>query len=292
MFLQQLLNGIALGSTYALVAIGYSLVFGVLRIINFANGSLYMLGAYLVFVLYSAMNGQLVLAILFALLATAAAGFLVDFVGLRKLRRDNAPRMSGLISTMGIATIIENVIQIWIGTETKQFPDFLNFGSFQIGSAIVTSTQICIFFISLFLMAAFSLLVYKTKIGKAMRAVSQNMTTARLMGINVKLVISGTFMVSGFLAAVAGTMVGAYYRAIDTLMSSSVGMKTFAAAVLGGVGSLPGAMVGGLLVGVAESIGGSYISSGYRDAIAFAILILVLLIKPSGIFGKKIVEKM
>lgn len=292
MFLQQLLNGIALGSTYALVAIGYSLVFGVLRIINFANGALYMLGAYLVFVLYTAMSGNLAVAVLLALLVTAAMGFMVDFVGLRKLRRDNAPKMSGLISTMGIATVIENVIQIWIGTETKQFPNFLDFGRFQIGKAILTSTQICIFLISLCLMAVFSLLVYKTKIGKAMRAVSQNMTTARLMGINVKLVISGTFMVSGLLAAVAGTLVGSYYQAIDTMMSASVGMKTFAAAVLGGVGSLPGAMAGGLLVGMAESIGASYISSGYRDAIAFAILILVLLIKPSGIFGRKIVEKM
>ena len=292
MFLQQLLNGIALGSTYALVAIGYSLVFGVLRIINFANGALYMLGAYLVFVLFSAMHGHLWLAILMSLLATSCLGFCVDFVGLRKLRRDNAPRMSGLISTMGIATVIENAIQIWIGTETHQFPNFLNFGKFRIGSAIITSTQILVFLISVVLMILFSLLVYRTKIGKSMRAVSQNMVTAQLMGINVKLIISTTFMVSGLLAAVAGTLVGSYYQAIDTLMSSSVGMKTFAAAVLGGVGSLPGAMVGGLLVGVAESIGASYISSGYRDAIAFAILIIVILVKPSGIFGKKIVEKM
>ena len=141
-------------------------------------------------------------------------------------------------------------------------------------------------------MIVFSIIVYRTKIGKSMRAVSQNMVTAQLMGINVKFVISATFMVSGLLAAVAGTLVGTYYQAIDTMMSASVGMKTFAAAVLGGVGSLPGAMVGGLLVGVAESIGASYISSGYRDGIAFAILILVILIKPSGIFGQKMVEKM
>ena len=157
MFLQQLLNGIALGSTYALVAIGYSLVFGVLRIINFANGALYMLGAYLVFVLYSAMNGQLWLAILLSLVATALLGFCVDFVGLRKLRRDNAPKMSGLISTMGIATIIENVIQIWIGTETKQFPNFLYFGRYRIGNAIISSTQILVFLISVALMIVFSI---------------------------------------------------------------------------------------------------------------------------------------
>ena len=181
MFLQQLLNGIALGSTYALVAIGYSLVFGVLRIINFANGALYMLGAYLVFVLFSAMHGHLWLAIALSLVMTACIGFCVDFIGLRKLRRDNAPRMSGLISTMGIATIIENVIQIWIGTETRQFPNFLYFGKVRIGTAIITSTQIFVFLISIILMALFSLVVYKTKIGKSMRAVSQNMTTAQLM---------------------------------------------------------------------------------------------------------------
>jgi len=292
MFLQQLINGIALGSTYALVAIGYSMVFGVLRIINFANGAMYMLGAYLVFLLYGAMGGFLPLAIILSLLATAVVGFLVDFIGLRKLRKDNAPRMSGLITTMGISIIIENIIRVWIGTETKHFPNFLYFGKFHIGNAIVTSTQVFIFLISIFLMGILSLIVYKTKIGKSMRAVSQNPVAAKLMGINVKLVISGTFMMGGFLAAVAGTLISAHYQAVDTLMSSSVGMKTFAAAVLGGVGSLPGAMIGGIFVGVAESIGASYISSGYRDGIAFAILILVLLFKPSGLLGKKVVEKM
>ena len=141
------------------VAIGYSLVFGVLRIINFANGSLYMLGAYLVFVFYSTMHGNLWLAVILSLLTTAAAGFFVDYIGLRKLRRDNAPRMSGLISTMGIATIVENIIQIWIGTETKQFPNFLYFGRVKIGGAIVTSTQIMVFLISLMLMVIFSIIV-------------------------------------------------------------------------------------------------------------------------------------
>ena len=291
MFLQQLINGISIGSTYALVAIGYSLVFGVLRVINFANGSVYMLGAYITMLIYLGLNNIWV-AIVLSLAFTGLVSFSVDFIGLRKLRRDNAPRMAALISTLGLATIIDNVIQIFIGTETKPFPNFLNFGSFHIGNAVVTWTQVLILAICLVIMAVFSFIVYKTKFGKCMRAVSQNITTAKLMGIDVKTVISSTFAISGILAAVAGSLVGAYYQSIDTMMGASVGMKTFAAAVLGGVGSLPGAMLGGLIVGVSESIGASYISSGYRDAIAFAILILVLLIKPSGMLGKQQIEKM
>ena len=292
MFLQQLVNGITIGSTYALVAIGYSLVFGVLQLINFANGSLYMLGGYLTLVMYLTLGGNIITAIILSLVMTGFVGFLVDFVGLRKLRADNAPRMAGLISTLGISTVIDNVIQIWFGTETKAFPNFLDFGHFNIGNAVISWTQIIILISSFMLMCVFSLVVYKTKAGKSMRAVAQNVNAAKLMGIDVKLVISATFIVSAVLACIAGSLVGSYYQTIDTTMGFSVGMKTFAAAVLGGVGSLPGAMLGGLIVGVVETIGASSISSGYRDAIAFLILILVLLIKPSGILGRQKIEKM
>lgn len=292
MFLQQLVNGISIGSTYALVAIGYSLVFGVLQLINFSNGSLYMLGAYLTLTLYFAMKGNYIVAVLISLAATGAAGFMVDFVGLRKLRANNAPRMSGLISTLGIGTVIDNVIQIWFGTETKSFPNLFDYGKFTIGNTIISWTQIIILASSFFLMIVFWLIVYKTKVGKSMRAVAQNVNAAKLMGVDVKLVISATFIVSAILACVSGTLVGSYYQTIDTTMGFSVGMKTFAAAVLGGVGSLPGAMAGGLIVGIVETIGASYVSSGYRDAIAFLILILVLLIKPSGLFGKQKIDKM
>lgn len=292
MFLQQLVNGITIGSTYALVAIGYSLVFGVLRLINFSNGSVYMLGGYISLMLYLAMGGHFSIAFILSIIITGFVGFLVDYVGLRPLRKKNAPRMAGLISTLGIATIIDNAIQIWFGTETKSFPNFMDFGKINIGNTIISWTQIIILIVSLLLMACFSLIVYKTKIGKSMRAVAQNDIAARLMGINVKAIISMTFVVSSVLACIAGTMIGAYYQTIDSMMGFSVGMKTFSAAVLGGVGSLPGAMIGGLLVGIAETIGASYISSGYRDAIAFIILILVLLIKPSGILGKQTIEKM
>lgn len=292
MFLQQLVNGITIGSTYALVAIGYSLVFGVLQLINFSNGSVYMLGAYLTLIIYSAFAGNFLLALIIAMICTGIAGFMVDFIGLRKLRRDNAPKMSGLISTLGIGTIIDNSIQIWFGTETKSFPNFLDYGKITVGTTVISWTQIIILMVSFGLMVLFSFIVYKTRMGKNMRAVAQNAWAAKLMGVDVKLIISATFIISACLACVAGVMVGSYYQTIDTTMGFSVGMKTFAAAVLGGVGSLPGAMLGGLIVGIVETIGASYISSGYRDAIAFIILILVLLVKPSGIFGKQKIEKM
>ena len=191
-----------------------------------------------------------------------------------------------------IDTIIENVIQIWFGTETKSFPALLDLGKIRIGGAIISSAQILMFVVCIVIMIIFSLLVYKTKIGKSMRAVSQNMVTAQLMGINVKLIISATFFAGGFMAAVAGTLVGAYYHSVDTTMAFSVGLKTFAAAVLGGVGNLPGAVIGGIIIGVAETMGATYISSTFRDGIPFIILIIVLLFKPTGLLGKKTVEKM
>lgn len=292
MLLQQIVNGLTIGSVYALVAIGYSLVFGVLRLINFSNGSLYMLGAYLMLIFYRLFGGAVLPSIIIAIVLAGLSGFLVDFIALRPLRARNAPRMAGLISTLGIGTVIDNSIQIWVGTETRPFPNFMNFGKLNIGNAVISYSQIIIFLISLLLMGILSLVVYKTKVGKSMRAVSQNAMCSKLMGINVKLVISGTFMLSAILACCSGILVGAYYQNIDTTMGFSVGMKTFAAAVLGGVGSLPGAMLGGIIVGVAETIGASYINSGYRDAISFAILIIVLLVKPSGIFGRASANKM
>ncbi len=292
MLFQQIINGLTIGAIYAVVAMGYSLVFGVLRLINFANGAEYMLGAYLVYVFMVKFGAMAPLALPLAIAILGIIGYLVDFIGLRHLRAKNAPRMAGLISTLGIGTFIENAIQIWIGTETKPFPNFFNFGKIIIGNTVISWSQIIIFIICAVLMITLSLFVYCTKMGKSMLAVSQDQMCAKLMGINVKLVISATFVVAAMLACVAGVLVGTYYQNIDTNMSFIAGMKTFAAAVLGGVGSLPGAVVGGLIVGLAEAIGASYISSGYRDAIAFAILIVVLLVKPSGIFGKNTVDKM
>lgn len=292
MFLQQLINGLTIGSTYALVAIGYSMVFSVLELINFANGSMYMLGGYLTLMIYLGLGGHFWLAFLLSLLFTGLVGYGVDRFSLRPLRKKKAPRMAALISTLGIGTILDNSIQLLFGSETHAFPNMLDFGSFKLGGAIVSWTQIIIFTVSVALMILLSVIVYKTKVGKAMRSTAMNVDAAKLMGVNVQGVISLTFFIAAVMASVAGSMVSMYYQTIDINMGFQVGMKTFAAAVLGGVGILPGAMFGGLAIGVLESIGASYISSGYRDAIAFAVMILVLLVKPNGLFGKAQVNKL
>jgi len=246
----------------------------------------------MMFIFLNALQGNFIAALIASLVMCGLAGFMIDFVGLKPLRKKNAPRMAGIISTLGLGTVIDNAIQIWIGTDTKPFPNYLDFGKIYIGNAVISYTQIIILCTCVVLMAILTIVVYTTKIGKSMRAVSQDIDCAKLMGVNVQLVISATFIVSAALACVSGAMVGSYYQNIDTLMGFSVGMKTFAAAVLGGPGSFPGAMLGGLIVGMAETMGASYISSGYRDAIAFAILILVLIFKPSGLLGKQSIHKM
>lgn len=291
MFLQQLINGITIGSTYVLVAIGYSMVFGVLELINFANGSVYMLGAYITLMIYVNMLGNFWLSFALSLVLTGMVGYCIDRFGLRRLRSKNVPKVTGLITTLGISQVIEHGVRIFFGSETKAFPNMIDFGYVKVAGATIGSSQVIILCTSLVLMICVSLLVYKTKLGKAMLAVSQSSEASKLMGINVNGIISLTFILSSSLAAVAGTMVGMYYQNVDASMGFSVGMKTLASAVLGGVGVLPGAMVGGLLMGIFESLGASYVSSGYRDAISFAILIAVILVKPTGLFGHKQINK-
>ena len=292
MFLQQLINGITIGSMYALVAIGYSMIFSVLQLINFSNGSMYMLGAYVALTLYLRLEGHFQLAFAGSLVIVGFIGYGVDRFALRPLRKKKSNRMASLMSTFGVGIVIDNAIQLLFGSETKSFPNQLDFGSFSVGNAIVSWTQVLILLICSVLMAALSLVVYRTKAGRAMRSTAENVDAARLMGVDVKRVISVTFVVSAVMATVAGTLVSMYYRTVDLNMSAQVGMKPFAAAVLGGVGVLPGAMVGGLLIGILETLGASYISSGYRDAYAFMIMVLVLLIKPSGLLGRAASSKL
>ena len=291
MLLEQILNGLTIGSTYALVAIGFTMVFGVLELVNFANGSIYMLGGYITLMIYLGLGGHFILAFILSILITGVVGFAMDRVVLSHLRAKKAPKLTGLIATMGVATVVDNVILLFFGSQTKPYPNMIDFGKFYIGDTAVNSSQLVILAAALVLMGALSFLTYRTKLGKAMRCTAQNADAARLMGINVILIIAVTFFISSMLAAVAGTMVGMYYQSIDINAGFTVGMKTMASAVLGGVGILPGAMVGGLLVGLFETLGASYISSGYRDAIAFAILIFVILFKPAGLFGKKKISK-
>lgn len=291
MFLQQLINGITIGSIYALVSIGFTMVFGVLELTNFANGSLYMLGAYISLMLFNSTGINFFLAFFISILLTGAAGFMLDRFALRRLRDKKAPKLTALITTLGMSMIFDNFVMLFFGSETKSFPNPFNFGSFEIGSAVVSWNQVIILATALVLMLIMSLVVYKTKIGKAMLCTAQNAEAAKLMGINVNSVIAFTFVISGVLACISGNLVGMYYQTVSVTMSSSVGMKTFASAILGGVGVLPGAMVGGLLVGIIETFAAGYISSGYRDAIAFLVLIVVLLFKPSGLFGSKQINK-
>ena len=252
MLLQQFINGITIGSTYALVAIGFTMIFGVLELTNFSNSSLYMFGAYVTWLLYGVgMNFFVAFALSIAL--TGLLGFSIDRFALRLLRKRHAPKLSGLITTLGMSMVIDNAIMVFCGTDSK--------------------------------------LVYRTKIGKAMTAIAQNQDAAKLMGIDTNKVIELTFVISGVLACIAGTMVAMYYRSIETTMGSLIGTKIFAAAILGGVGILPGAMVGGILLGIVETMVSAYISTGYRDAISFTILIVVLLFMPNGMFGKKAINK-
>ena len=291
MLLQQIVNGITIGSTYALVAIGFTMVFGVLELTNFSNSSLYMFGAYITYLCYAITGMPFFLAFGISIVLTGVLGYAIDRFALRKLRRMHAPKLSGLITTLGMSMVVDNAIMVFFGTDSKAFENKLDFGKIYLGDTIITWTQVIILVVACILMAALSILVYKTKIGKAMTSIAQNQDAAKLMGVDTNKIISLTFVISGALACIAGTMVAMYYRSIETTMGSSIGTKIFAAAILGGVGVLPGAVVGGLLLGIIETIVSAYISTGYRDAISFSILIVVLLIMPNGLFGKKTITK-
>ena len=291
MFFEQVINGLTIGSIYALVAIGYTLVFGVLELVNFANGSVYLLGGYLALMTYLAWGGYFWVCLLLAVVCCGLVGLGLDFFALKRLRSKNAPKLAGLITTMGVSTVIDNVILLFFGSETKSYPNMITLPSLKIGSVTVSSNQLVILGVAVVLMVLLSILTYKTKLGKAMRCTSQNMNAAKLMGINTQAIISLTFVISSALAAIAGVLVGMYYQTIDISSGFVVGMKTMASAVLGGVGVLPGAMLGGLIIGVVETLGASYFNAGYRNAYAFIILIVIILIKPSGILGKEKVTK-
>lgn len=290
MFLQQLINGLTIGSSYALVAIGYTMVFGILELVNFSHSSVFMFAAYIAATLLSRSLG-IPGALLAAIGICALFGISVDRFALLPMRRRGASRVSYLICTIGLSTILQNVIFLVFGSEPMVYPKVLLQGRLNIGNAVITYLQIFTLALVMVLMIGTTLLVYRTKIGSSMRAIAQNAEAARLMGINVDTTITFTFFLGSALAAVAGIMVGMYYGSVDLTMGFTVGMKTFASAVLGGIGILPGAVLGGLLIGVLESLFAGYVSSGYKDAVAFVILIAVLLIRPTGLLGSKSITK-
>jgi len=288
--IQQLINGVSLGSIYALIALGYTMIYGIIKLINFAHGDIYMVGAYIGFFAISVAGLPILPALLISMAVTGCLGMLVERLAYKPLR--HAPRISLLITAIGVSFFLEYAGMYFVTPTPRTFPPTaeINF-AFEVGGFVVNGQQVLIFAITIILMALLTYIVQKTKLGKAMRAASFDTETAQLMGIDSDKVISMTFCIGSALAAAAGVLVGVYYNTIDPLMGIMPGLKAFVAAVLGGIGILPGAVVGGIILGVIEALVAGFLSSTFRDAAAFAILILVLLIKPSGLFGKNTNEK-
>ncbi len=286
---QQLINGVSLGSIYALIALGYTMIYGILKLINFAHGDVYMLGAYIGFVCTSVLHLSFLPAILVAMVGTALAGMIIERVAYRPMR--NAPRIAILITAIGVSFFLENAMILFASPQPRTFPAIFQATVYHFGALVINSQQILILVSSLVLMVALTYVVNYTKIGKAMRAVSFDADAARLMGVNIDFVISMTFALGSALAGAGGVLVGIYYNSIDPLMGMVPGIKAFVAAVLGGIGIIPGAMMGGLILGIVEALVSGFLSSTFRDAAAFAILIIILLYKPQGLLGKNVREK-
>ena len=299
MFAQQLINGLALGAVYALIALGYTMVYGILHLINFAHGEVYMLGAYLGIIVMGALtlaglpvyslSLTIVLTILISMAFCAFYGAAIERFAYRPLR--TAAKLAPLISAVGVSIILQNVVMLTQGTEYKNLPPLLPSEGFDLLGANVSPVQAFILSSSIVLMLILHFFVAKTRLGKAMRATSQDRVMAGLLGININQVISITFMIGSSLAAAAGVMVTLYYGVVHFFMGYLAGIKAFTAAVLGGIGSIPGAMLGGFMLGLIENFGASYISSVYKDAFAFLVLIVTLILRPSGLLGQKAMDK-
>jgi len=284
MLAQQLLNGLTLGSTYALVALGYTLVFGILGMINFAHGEIFMLGAYMALLLVTMGNMGIFWSLIGAMIGSAILGMIIERVSFRPLR--NVSILAPLISTIGLSIFLRSLAQIIFGAESTRFPVGIKTEFYQIGPLQISLLQIVILGISFGLMAVFQVFIKKTKIGKAMRATSESLYTAGLLGIPVDRIIFLSFGVAAALGGVAGVLLGLNFNAISPLMGKMVGLKGLVIIILGGMGNITGAMVGGLFLGFVEVLSVGYLASSYRDAVAFALLFLILLIKPTGMFGK------
>ena len=303
-FIQQLINGLTLGSVYAVVALGYTMVYGIIQLINFAHGELVMIGAMVAFTLIGVLVPKGLNPVVIVLLATACAipvcmliGYAMERLAYRPLRR--APRLAPLITAIGVSIILQHLALLVWTRNNLAFPQVIKTQSYHIGGATITNVQIAIMLMSLVMMAGLALLVYRTRLGTAMRATAQNAQVAGLMGIDINRMIAATFVIGAALAAVAGVMVGSYYGIAHYQMGALLGLKAFSAAVLGGIGNLPGAMLGGLLLGVVEALGAGYIGdltnnvfgSNYQDVFAFLVLIAVLVFRPSGLLGERVGDR-
>ena len=303
-FLQQIINGLVQGSVYALVALGYTMVYGILGLINFAHGEVVMVGAMVALTVLQTLLAAAVapvLALLFSLIVAIAAcmalGYGIERIAYRPLR--NAPRLAPLITAIGVSIVLQNLAMMIWGREYHAFPLPFTNGLHALGGAIITDVQLGIVLVALLMMAGLMWLIHRSRFGRAMRAVAENPSAAALMGVDINRVISATFMLGSALAAVAGFMVSANYGIVHYYMGFMLGLKAFTAAVLGGIGNLRGAMLGGVVLGLIESLGAGYIGdlsggvfgSNYQDVFAFFVLIAVLVFRPSGLLGERVAER-
>jgi len=288
-FIQQVINGLMLGSVYALLALGYTMVYGIIKLINFAHGDIYMLGAYFGYFFIKVLHLNFFIALVLAMAVSAVIGVLIEYIAYRPLR--HSPRIAVLISALGIAFLLENGMTYLYGSDQRSFPQAIKTVQYHFYGIQVSNIQLIIAVTSVVLMLLLTYVVKRTKMGRAMRAVSADPDAATLMGININHTISFTFAIGSALAAAGGVLIGLYYNSIDPLMGMTPGLKAFVAAVLGGIGIIPGAAVGGWLIGILETMVQATSFSAYKDAIVYAMLIVILLIKPTGILGKNKREK-
>lgn len=288
-FIQQLINGLSLGSIYALIALGYTMVYGIIKLINFAHGDIYMIGAFVGLYCGTTLKLSLIPTLIVSMLGAALVGVIIEKVAYKPLR--NSPRITLLITAIGVSLLLQNGMRLLMGPSPKAFPKLLSKEVIKIGALSIETSKILMLAVSIVLVLLLQIIVYKTKVGKAMRGASHDIEAASLMGINVDNIISLTFAIGSALAGAAGVLVSLAFTVVEPYMGTIPGLKAFIAAVLGGIGSIPGALVGGLLIGLTETLTKAYISTTLSDAIVFGILIIILLVKPTGLLGKKVNEK-
>ncbi len=303
-FLQQVINGLVQGSVYSMVALGYTMVYGILGLINFAHGEIVMIGAMVALSVIQLLTGAgfpiffiLLISLMLSMIVCMIIGYSMERIAYRPLR--NAPRLAPLITAIGLSIVLQTLAMMFWGREYHSFPPLFTNDSVHIAGAIITEVQIIIIIVAMSMMGGLLMLVHRTRLGRAMRAVAENPSAAALMGVNSNSVISITFVLGSALAAIAGIMISANYGIAHYLMGALLGLKAFTAAVLGGIGNLRGAMLGGLLLGLIESLGAGYIGdlsggflgSHYQDVFAFFVLIAVLIFRPSGLLGERVAER-
>lgn len=289
MFLTQVLNGLQLGSIYALVALGYTMVYGIILLLNFAHGDIIMFGSYVAWIALVQLGLNPAIAVLLAIFGCVVLGVLIDKVAYAPLRE--APRLSILITAIGVSYLLENGVQLLLGADAKVIPSIIDLGTVQVFDSTLSGTALLTVAVTIVATVVLTVLVQKTRLGKAMRAVSEDMGAARLMGVNVNSTISFTFAVGSALAGIAAILYSMAYQQVSPTMGVMLGTKAFVAAVLGGIGSIPGAVIGGLIVGFSEVFVAAFGLSVWQDAVVFLLLILVLVVKPTGLLGRPVTEK-